>query len=154
MSSRTWIGIVSGLAVLLTAGAVRAEDDATFVFTNETTQTIDLGNGVTANVFVSRGFLVFDDSTHRLHLANQDCYGTGVGTAEADESAGYCTIVPTSGDGGIWASWQGDQTGGTWTVMRGAGSLQGASGSGTWAPGGQWPDGKAYNRQMGTIKTP
>ena len=144
------------LACAIAAVPAAAEDEFMFVAaTPEPTETIELGNGATAAVFVSRGFLVSKDVGHRLHLANQDCHYTQVGTATAFELAGYCTIVPTSGDGGIWASFQGDQTGGTWTVMRGAGSLQGATGGGTFgAPSTTWPDGKAANPIKGTYKLP
>lgn len=143
------------LACAIAAVPAAADDEFMFVSTVEPTETIELGNGVTAAVFVNRGFVVAKDAGHRLHLANQDCHYTQVGTATAFELAGYCTMVPTSGDGGIWASVQGDQTGGTWSVMRGAGSLQGATGGGTFgAPSTTWPDGKAANPFKGTFKLP
>ena len=154
MRSKPWIAIVVGLTAVLTAGAALAEDEFTHLWVAETPETIDLGNGVSANVFVNHGFFIADDTTNRLHSANMDCYGTGVGTAEAGEFAGYCTIVPTSGDGRVWISFQSDQTGGTWTVLRGAGSLKGVSGGGTFGLGGQWPDGKGYNWVKGTFKLP
>jgi hypothetical protein len=152
MQSIVLLGV---LACAIAAVPAAAEDEFMFVFTGETTETIELGNGVTAAVFVNRGFLVAKDPGHRLHLANHDCHGTQVGTATAGEFAGYCTTVPTSGDGGTWSSFQGDQTGGTWTVMRGAGSLQGATGGGTFgAPSTTWPDGKAASPIKGTFKLP
>ena len=154
MSKKSWIAIVVGLTAILTAGAALAEDEFTNVYMEKINETTDLGNGVTANVAENHGFNIAKDTYHRLHLANQDCYYTFVGTAETFEVAGYCTMVPTSGDGGVWLSFQADQTGGTWTILRSAGSLKGASGSGTFVPGGQWPDGKGYNLTKGTIKIP
>jgi hypothetical protein len=154
MSSKSWIAIVVGLTAILTAGAALAEDEFTHMYIEKVNETTDLGNGVSAIVAENHGFIIAKDTSHRLHLANQDCYYTSVGTAQAFETAGYCTMVPTSGDGGMWASFQADQTGGTWTVLRSAGSIKGASGSGTFSPGGQWPDGKGYNLLKGTIKMP
>jgi hypothetical protein len=154
---RNHVSMVLALVMTMALGTAAAwgEDEFQTVFSSETTQTIDLGNGVAANVFVNRGFLIAKDPGHRLHLANQDCYGTQVGSAEAVEFAGYCTVVPTPGDGGIWTSYQGDQTGGTWTVLRGAGSMQGATGGGTFgAPTATWPDGKTVTPLKGTIKMP
>jgi hypothetical protein len=149
------IVVLGVLVCVVLAVPAAAEDEFMFVFTVETTETVELGNGATADVFVQRGFVVAKDASHRLHMANQNCYGTQVGTATAGEVAGYCTTVPTSGDGGFWASFQGDQTGGTWTVMRGAGSLQGATGGGTFAAQATtWADGKAATPFKGTIKLP
>jgi hypothetical protein len=154
MRSQASIVVAVVMTMALGGGAAWGEDTFTHVYITETTETVDLGNDVTVDVFENHGFIVADDPANRLHMANQDCYGTGVGTAEAGESAGYCTLVPTSGDGGLWISWQGDQAGGTWTVLRSTGSLQGASGSGTFGPSGQWPDGKGRNWVKGTFKLP
>jgi hypothetical protein len=154
MTKRSRIIVAVALAGLV-AAAAWGEDEFHVVFWSETTQTIDLGNGIAANVFANRGFLIAKDPSHRLHMANQDCQGTQVGSNEAVEYAGYCTVVPTTGDGGIWTWYQGDQTGGTWGVMRGAGSMQGATGGGTFgAVTASWPDGKAVQPIKGTIKMP
>ncbi len=154
---RTKTSILLGLAALLflMAGAAAAEDEYTFVFTFEEDEALELEGGVTVSVFTQRGFAVFDDPDHPLHMAAQNCYGTQVISAEGSVGSGYCTTVPTGETGGIWAAWEGDQDGGTWHVMRGAGTLEGMTGSGTYsATGGQWADGKGYNRVKGTFKQP
>ena len=138
---------VSIAAMALVAGAASAADEGFFVFEQETTQTTTLASGVVVNVIVQRGFNIANDSDHRLHLANQNCYGTLVADTETTFiGSGYCTLGARTGDGGIFLSWEGNQDGGTFKVTRGGGSLAGTTGSGTYtlADSGQYADGKGF----------
>ena len=156
MSRKTLFVSVVAMALLF-AAAASAEDEGFFVFEQETTETYELASGVVINVIVQRGFNVADDPGHRLHLANQNCYGTLVADTETTFiGGGYCTMGVKGGDGGLFLSWEGNQDGGTFTVTRGGGSLAGTTGSGTYAlaNSGQYPDGKGFIPVSATYNFP
>lgn len=156
MQSRTKIAIALFSACFLAAGMLAAEEqEYTWVSSSETIETTQVSDDVVANVVAQKGFTIFDDTSHPLHLASQDCYGTFVQTPDGTGSSGYCTIVPAGGGGGYWAAWEGDGNTGTWHVMRSGGSLSGIKASGTFGPvTAQWPDGKFALRVKGNFEMP
>lgn len=103
----------------------------------------------------NRGFRVEKDPNNPLHLASSDCTGQAWGTAEAWEASGHCLLVTRDGKGGLLLAWSGNQQGGTWSVLRGHGTLAGAKGGGSYvAVASAYPEGKGTNRNTGTIEIP
>ncbi len=156
MSTKRCIVAMLFVASNLFAANLQAEEEMTFLYETEILETTELQEGVVAVRFAQRGFVVFKDTSHKLHLASQDCYGSQVTMGENQSAAsGHCTTVPMGGGGGYWSAWEGDQDGGTWHIMKSAGNLEGLSATGTWgAPTGQWPGGKAFNTIRGDFKLP
>ena len=155
------VGQFVSIAILVLVGASPASAESftgttTFVFVTENT-VLELPSGNALVSIVQRGFSLAEDSSHPFHMANQDCYGSIVGTPESSSGAGYCRIVKADRSGVLWASWtaSGEIEGGTWEILHGRGSFEGAKGSGTFTPPGEpWADGKNSNTATGTIELP
>ena len=97
-----------------------------------------------------RGVILADDPANPLHMAAQDCIGSGIYAPDgAEDSAGYCDMIDPEGNVAfIWYRNDGEDR--AWGFLGGTGKFAGVTGGGTTAVIGGTPDGRVVIRWQGS----
>ena len=104
------------------------------VNSTNTSDTVPIGMGRALVNVHSWGLFSTDDPVSRFNNSHYDCYGTYLidEAGDSPDGRGYCTGVAVSGDV-WWIRWDGDRSGGDWSLVGGTGAFEHITGGGQWS---------------------
>jgi hypothetical protein len=118
---------------------------------NVSTETKKLPDGRLLMRMHDANVIMGNNPGNPFHMTSLDCYSTFIATADgaSGKGGGYCQGLDKDGDL-WWIHFQGDFTGGTWTLMGGTGKFDGIKGGGTYKPVAQLEGGRSMTVWDGT----
>lgn len=134
-------GVFSTVAVLVFLGIQGANLEAVKKYSERSkevitwyeSETTDMTSGQVAMSSQEVGTVVYEDTSHPLHLSKKTCIGMLLRDSETGfvQGSGTCRQLDSDGDV-AWLWWQGSDQGGTWGWARGTGKYEGIKGEGSW----------------------